>query len=187
MEHVPESPGLRVRGTEVRRRPRLAERLRPALRRTRRPEAPAHRGSLRQPARQALVRRRVVSGSDAHSRNGVGDRVRGGVHVSEAAALFRVNRTANQDAAAPSPQDGGRMMTLARQLYPINRSLTGEGVRETLGILGERLPLDVVEVSSGTSVYDWTVPPEWNVREAWFADSAGRRIVDLRWSTLHVV
>jgi aminopeptidase-like protein len=79
------------------------------------------------------------------------------------------------------------MMALARRLYPINRSLTGEGVRETLRILGERLPLEVVEVPSGTSVYDWTVPPEWNVRAAWVADSAGRRIVDLRWSPLHLV
>ena len=78
-------------------------------------------------------------------------------------------------------------MALARRLYPINRSLTGEGVRETLRILGERLALDVFEVPSGMSVYDWAVPPEWNAREAWIADSAGRRIVDLRWSPLHLV
>lgn len=99
-----------------------------------------------------------------------------------------MNHAVTHDSGTAGEQQAGEtMMALARRLYPINRSLTGEGVRETLSILGERLSLDLVEVPSGTSVYDWTVPPEWNAREAWIADSAGRRIVDLRSSTLHVV
>jgi len=82
---------------------------------------------------------------------------------------------------------GAQMMELARRLYPLNRSLTGDGVRETLRILEETLPLERIEVPSGTTVYDWTVPPEWNLRDAWIADSSGRKLVELAASNLHVV
>jgi len=78
-------------------------------------------------------------------------------------------------------------MELARRLYPLTRSLTGEGVRETLRILGETLPLEIVEAACGTSVFDWTVPPEWNLRDAWIADSSGCKLVELAASNLHVV
>jgi aminopeptidase-like protein len=74
-----------------------------------------------------------------------------------------------------------------RELYPIGRSLTGNGVRETLQRLGEIVPLEIREVPSGTQVLDWTVPPEWNLKEAWIETSDGDRIVDVRRSTLHVV
>ena len=60
------------------------------------------------------------------------------------------------------------------------RSLTGEGVRDTLRLLDAVVPLDVTEVPSGTQVFDWDVPPEWNVGDAWIADADGRRLVDLR-------
>lgn len=74
------------------------------------------------------------------------------------------------------------------RLFPILRSLTGPGNRETLAILAESLPgLDVVEVPSGTGVWDWTVPPEWSVREAWIRDARGRTLVDLRDHGLHLV
>ena len=74
-----------------------------------------------------------------------------------------------------------------RELFPLCRSLTGDGVRRTLEAIGRRVPLAVTEVPSGTEVYDWTVPPEWNVREAWIADGAGRRVVDLADSSLHLM
>lgn len=82
---------------------------------------------------------------------------------------------------------GRAMHDLARRLYPIPRSITGDGVRETLAILGERLPLAVHEVASGTPVLDWTVPPEWNVREAWIKGPDGRTVVNFRDHSLHLV
>lgn len=82
---------------------------------------------------------------------------------------------------------GAELHRWVRDLYPIGRSLTGDGVRETLRRLGELLPIVVREVPSGTRVLDWTVPPEWNLREAWIENSRGERIVDARRSTLHVV
>lgn len=79
------------------------------------------------------------------------------------------------------------MMALAERLYPICRSITGAGVRETLAILRERIPIEVIETPSGTEVFDWTVPDEWTIREAYIADATGRRIVDLKDNTLHVL
>jgi aminopeptidase-like protein len=90
-------------------------------------------------------------------------------------------------AVAGAPSIGDEMYALAERLYPLPRSLTGEGTRATLRTLGERLDLEVTEVSSGTSVYDWTVPDEWNIHGAWIADSSGRRIVDLADHPLHVL
>lgn len=74
-----------------------------------------------------------------------------------------------------------------RELYPLLRSLTGAGVRETIQQLAEVVPLEVTEVPSGTPVFDWTVPDEWSVTEAYLEDESGRRVVDLRNSTLHLV
>jgi aminopeptidase-like protein len=82
---------------------------------------------------------------------------------------------------------GAELHRWIRDLYPIGRSLTGDGVRETLRRLGELLPLTVREVPSGTPVLDWTVPSEWNLRDAWIENSRGERVVDARRSTLHVV
>lgn len=82
---------------------------------------------------------------------------------------------------------GDRLHALAADLYPICRSITGDGVRATLDRLGRHMPLTVHEVASGESVLDWTVPPEWNVRDAYIADSRGRRIVDVADHTLHLV
>lgn len=69
---------------------------------------------------------------------------------------------------------------LLHRLFPLCRSLTGEGVRQTLAILREVADFTVYEVPSGTVAYDWVVPEEWNVREAYLADSHGRRIVDFQ-------
>lgn len=82
---------------------------------------------------------------------------------------------------------GHEMHALVAELYPICRSITGNGVRETLGRLQRLIPLDLHEVPSGTRVFDWTVPPEWNIRDAYIKNSAGERIVDFRESNLHVV
>jgi aminopeptidase-like protein len=86
------------------------------------------------------------------------------------------------------PALGAEMHALAHRLFPIARSLTGPGVRETLGILGEMLPgLQVHEVPSGTRCLDWTVPAEWRWREAWVEDEAGRRVIDAADHNLHLV
>ena len=82
---------------------------------------------------------------------------------------------------------GRRMHAFAARAFPIVRSITGDGMRQTLALIRERVPLRIHEVPTGTPVLDWTVPPEWNLREAWIADSTGRRIVDLAASSLHVV
>ncbi len=79
------------------------------------------------------------------------------------------------------------MQALIRRLYPICRSITGNGVRESLRLIDEVLPLAMHEVESGTRVLDWTVPPEWNVRDAWIRDMKGRKVVDFQASNLHLV
>lgn len=73
------------------------------------------------------------------------------------------------------------------KLYPICRSITGNGFRETLNIIKEHIPLEVHEIPTGTQVFDWTVPKEWNIRDAYVRDSKGERIIDFRKSNLHVV
>ena len=81
---------------------------------------------------------------------------------------------------------GQPLYDLAERLFPLARSLTGDGVRDTLSILAERLPVTVHEVPSGTSAFDWVVPDEWNVSEAYIAVD-GERIVDAARSNLHVL
>ena len=72
-------------------------------------------------------------------------------------------------------------------LFPLPRSLTGNGVRATLAMLGRDLPLEVVELATGTQVFDWALPCEWNVREAWVEAPDGSRVIDMADSTLHVL
>lgn len=85
------------------------------------------------------------------------------------------------------PGIGNDIYRLAARLFPIFRSITGNGVRETLAVMREHVALDVVEVPTGTAVLDWTVPKEWNVRDAYIKDSRGRRIADFHESNLHLV
>lgn len=94
-------------------------------------------------------------------------------------------RTVSRPRGASAP--GEAMVELMRELYPLCRSLTGNGVRETLRIVDSVLPLEITEVESGTPIFDWVVPKEWNISGAWIADAAGERIVDFADTNLHVV
>lgn len=83
---------------------------------------------------------------------------------------------------------GQAIYNLATRLWPFNRSLTGDGVRETLRLIQQQLSdLTIHEIPSGTPVFDWVVPDEWNVREAWIEDSEGHRVVDFANHNLHLV
>jgi aminopeptidase-like protein len=79
------------------------------------------------------------------------------------------------------------MMALIEELFPICRSITGNGIRQTLEILRRHIPLQVNEIPSGTAVLDWTVPPEWNIRDAYIASDDGTRVVDFAVNNLHIV
>ncbi|HUI65819.1 MAG TPA: DUF4910 domain-containing protein [Bacteroidota bacterium] len=79
------------------------------------------------------------------------------------------------------------MYDLISELYPICRSITGDGVRRTLEIINRHVPLTVHEVCTGTKVFDWTVPREWNIRNAYIRTPAGEKIADFAESNLHVV
>jgi aminopeptidase-like protein len=91
--------------------------------------------------------------------------------------------------AAPATdlQAGEEIYALAARIFPICRSMTGQGVRQTLDILGEYAPIRCCALASGTPVLDWTVPKEWSIRDACIMNSRGERIVDFQHSNLHVV
>lgn len=72
-------------------------------------------------------------------------------------------------------------------LYPICRSITGDGFRQSLAILGQHIPLELHEVPSSSSVLDWTVPKEWNIRDAYIKNARGEKIVDFQQSNLHIL
>jgi len=82
---------------------------------------------------------------------------------------------------------GVEMHRFISELYPICRSITGDGLRKTLHHVAKRIPLAIHEVPTGTRVFDWTVPKEWNIRDAYVKNSKGERIVDFKRSNLHVV
>ncbi|MEA3457934.1 MAG: DUF4910 domain-containing protein [Candidatus Thermoplasmatota archaeon] len=82
---------------------------------------------------------------------------------------------------------GEEMHRLMENLYPICRSITGNGVRETLNILNEHTPLKTHEVPTGTQVFDWTVPKEWNIKDAYIKNSKGEKVVDFKKSNIHVL
>jgi aminopeptidase-like protein len=82
---------------------------------------------------------------------------------------------------------GLEMWSLVEKLFPINRSITGNGVRQTLKILSEQIPLKIHEVPTGTKAFDWTIPQEWNLRDAYIIDPQGNKIADFKKCNLHVV
>lgn len=82
---------------------------------------------------------------------------------------------------------GTEMHELITALYPICRSITGDGVRETLNVIKKYIPITVHKIRTGAAVFDWIIPKEWNIRDAYIKDSSGRKIVDFADSNLHVV
>lgn len=82
---------------------------------------------------------------------------------------------------------GSEILALAARIFPICRSITGDGVRQTLREVAAHIPLQIHEVPSGTPVLDWTIPREWNIREAWIKNARGEKIVDFKQSNLHVM
>ena len=85
-------------------------------------------------------------------------------------------------------QTGKAMHSLATELFPLPRSITGDGVRATLKRLRLHLPdLQINEMPNGTQCFDWVVPREWNCRDAWIITPEGERIADFRVNTLHVL
>jgi aminopeptidase-like protein len=86
-----------------------------------------------------------------------------------------------------SQEEGREAYAIVEALYPICRSITGDGLRQSLRLLQRTVPLALHEVPSGTQVFDWTVPKEWNIRDAYIKDDAGQRIVDFQRCNLHVL
>jgi len=82
---------------------------------------------------------------------------------------------------------GIEMYEFVKRLFPIHRSITGNGVRETLKIIQEYIPITIHEVPSGTVVFDWKIPREWNIKDAYILDSKGKRIADFKKNNLHVI
>jgi aminopeptidase-like protein len=82
---------------------------------------------------------------------------------------------------------GDQIFALAAEIFPICRSITGDGVRSTLSHLARHIDLEVHEVPTGTQVFDWSIPPEWTIRDAYIKNPAGERIVDFHNSNLHVL
>src|SRR5207245_113126 len=79
------------------------------------------------------------------------------------------------------------MYQLIAELYPICRSITGDGLRRTLRLLQQHVPLQIHEVPTGTPVFDWTIPNEWNIQDAYIKNSQGKKVVDFAHSSLHVL
>ena len=90
-------------------------------------------------------------------------------------------------AGAVERPTGDELYALVADLYPICRSITGEGLRETLRRIARYVPLELREVPTGTKVFDWTVPREWNISDAYVTNLHGERVIDFRSSNLHVV
>jgi aminopeptidase-like protein len=93
----------------------------------------------------------------------------------------------NQEVLKTTLAKGEQMHELMAELYPICRSITGDGVRETLNIVKKHIPLSVHKIRTGATVFDWEVPKEWNIKDAYIKNSRGEKIVDFAQSNLHVL
>lgn len=83
--------------------------------------------------------------------------------------------------------NGNNIFNLIRELYPVNRSITGNGVRKSLSIISKIIPLDIHEIPSGTKVLDWEIPLEWNITDAWIKNGNGEKIINFKDSNLHIL
>jgi len=97
---------------------------------------------------------------------------------------MRLLKEIDQKSAA---EIGEELHGFAAELFPICRSITGNGLRQTLAMVKKRIQLETFEVASGTQVFDWTVPKEWNVLDAYINDQTGKRVVDFQQSNLHLM
>ena len=100
---------------------------------------------------------------------------------------LHVRRPSNLRSLVDTESTGADLIELVRELFPICRSITGNGLRQSLSKVGELLPLKMHEIATGTGLFDWTVPKEWNIRDAYIKDTTGRRVVDFQKCNLHVV
>ena len=100
---------------------------------------------------------------------------------------LKMNAAVDMSDSIAQKNIGLEMHRLMGELYPICRSITGNGVRETLRIISQHIPIEIHDVPTGAQVFDWTVPKEWNVKDAYVKNSRGERIIDFRRSNLHVV
>jgi aminopeptidase-like protein len=96
-------------------------------------------------------------------------------------------RALDSSLSADARSIGHESYKLVKELYPICRSITGNGVRQTLSIIAKYIPIRLHEVPTGTRVFDWTIPKEWNIRDAYIKNSKGERVVDFQKSNLHVL
>jgi len=106
------------------------------------------------------------------------------ISADEAQHLTTISNLAN---AVDALAIGRKCHDFIAELFPICRSITGNGLRETVGRVSKHIPLTIHEVPSGTQAFDWTVPREWNIRDAYVKNSRGERVIDFQRSNLHVV
>jgi aminopeptidase-like protein len=92
-----------------------------------------------------------------------------------------------EDEVLAEHEAGAFMLRLAKELFPICRSITGNGLRQTFQILNQYIPLQITEVPSGSAALDWTVPREWNIRQAYIAKLDGTRVINFEQNNLHVL
>ena len=78
------------------------------------------------------------------------------------------------------PSIGHEMYQLISELFPICRSITGDGVRKTLEIIAKQIPIEIHEVPTGTKVFDWVIPKEWNIRDSYIIDPDGKKIINFQ-------
>jgi aminopeptidase-like protein len=98
-----------------------------------------------------------------------------------------MNRLSVDQTKTETTETGQAMYDLMAALYPICRSITGDGVRQSLRVIGQKIPLLCHEVPTGTPVFDWTVPKEWNIRDAYVKNERGEKVIDFQQSNLHVL